>query len=60
MRISELPYIRHEHDEIPRRLMEGNPKVRSRANCQACHRQADKGYFGEHGVNIPGYGRWDD
>ncbi len=60
LRISELRYIRHAHDEIPRRMMEGNPKVRSRANCQACHRQADKGYFDEHGVSIPGYGRWDD
>jgi len=60
LRISELRYIRHAHDEIPRRLIEGNPKVRSRANCQACHRQADKGYFDEHGVSIPGYGWWDD
>ncbi len=60
MRISELRYIRHEHDEIPSRMIEDNPGVRSRSNCQACHTQADKGYFNEHGVSIPGYGRWDD
>jgi mono/diheme cytochrome c family protein len=45
LRISELRYIRHEHDEIPGRAIEGNPKVRSRSNCQTCHTQADKGYF---------------
>jgi len=60
MRISELRYIRHEHDEIPGRLIEGNPRVRSRSNCQACHTQADKGFFDEHSVSIPGYGYWDD
>jgi hypothetical protein len=60
LRISELPYIRREHHEIPRRMIEGNPKVGSRSNCQACHTQADKGYFDEHGVVIPGYGYWED
>lgn len=60
LRISELRFMRHEHDEIPSRLIEGNPKVGSRSSCQACHTQAAAGFFDEHGVNIPGYGRYDD
>lgn len=60
LRISELAFIRHEHREIPRRMLEGNPKVVSRANCNACHTQAAKGIFNEHGVVIPGFGRYDD
>ena len=60
MRISTLHYIEHKHDELSRRHIEGNPKVGSRANCAACHTEAEKGYFNEHGVNIPGYGYWED
>ena len=59
-RISELRYLKHEHDEIPDRMLAGNPKVGSRSNCLACHADAEKGVFDEHGVNIPGFGRWDD
>lgn len=60
MRISELPYIRHEHDEIPNRYITANPKVKSISNCVACHQGAEQGSFNEHQVRIPGYGRWDD
>jgi len=60
LRISELAFIRHEHDEIPARMIENNPKVSSRASCQSCHTQATVGFFNEDGINIPGFGRWDD
>lgn len=60
IRISTLRYMRAKHDEIPDRLIKGNPKVGSPANCIACHRGASEGSFNEHGVNIPGYGRWED
>jgi hypothetical protein len=60
MRISKLPCIRRKHHEIPRRLLSGNPEVRTLANCQACHIYAEAGVFEEHMVRIPGYGRWDD
>ena len=60
LRISTLRYMVNKHDEIPKRYIEGNPKVGSRANCAACHTEAARGYFGEHGVKIPGYGRWED
>ncbi len=59
-RISELRFMRHEHDEIPSRMLEGNSKVGSRSKCQACHTQADAGIFNEHGVTIPGFGRFED
>lgn len=60
LRISTLRYILNKHDEIPERQITGNAKVGSRANCAACHTKAAAGYFGEHGVNIPGYGPWED
>lgn len=59
-RISELPYIRHKHDEIPNRYIKTNPKVKSLSNCLACHQGAEQGSFNEHQVRIPGYGQWDD
>lgn len=29
------------------------PSVRSAANCMACHSQADRGRFGDHGLRLP-------
>ena len=60
LRISTLPYIQHEHDELPARLVSGNPQVKSLSNCVACHTQAEQGRFDDDNVRIPGYGRWDD
>ena len=60
LRISETPYFRHEHDEIPNRMVTGNPKVKSFSHCNACHTKAEQGSFNEHDIRIPGYGRWDD
>lgn len=60
LRITQLPYFRHEHNEIPMRMISVNEKVNSLSNCNACHQKADQGLFDEHSINIPGYGRWDD
>lgn len=60
MRISDIPYFKHEHDEIPDRMVKGNTEVNSFSNCSACHAKAEQGSFNEHNVIIPGYGRWDD
>lgn len=60
LRITETPYIRHKHGEIPARYITGNPKVGSLSNCAACHSTAAKGDYNEHGVHIPGVGTWDD
>jgi hypothetical protein len=60
LRITELPYFKREHDRIPNRLVKGNPKVGSFSQCDRCHQDAKQGYFSEHNIKIPGYGRWDD
>ena len=60
LRITETPYIKHEHDEIPGRYISGNDKVASLSNCNACHQKASQGSFSEREINIPGVGRWDD
>jgi len=59
LRISELPYIRYEHDEIPASIIT-NPNIGSLSHCNACHRRAEQGSFREHEILIPGYGKWDD
>ena len=60
VRIMDVPFIRHEHDEIPERLVVPNPDVKSLANCSACHPRAAQGSFAERDIRIPGYGNWDD
>jgi nitrate/TMAO reductase-like tetraheme cytochrome c subunit len=32
-----------------------DPKVKSAANCQACHTRADKSSFSETEVEVPGF-----
>jgi hypothetical protein len=60
LRITELPYFVHEHNEIPSRFVQGNDKVGSFSQCNACHKRAEQGGFDEDNVSIPGVGRWDD
>ncbi|TAJ96488.1 MAG: hypothetical protein EPO39_20180 [Candidatus Manganitrophaceae bacterium] len=60
LRITEVPYIVRKHHEIPSRLIQGNPQVKSLSRCNACHTRAEAGSFSEHDVSIPGYGAWDD
>ncbi len=57
--ITKTRYFKKEHDEIPKRLIV-QEEVKTVANCIACHRTAQKGYYGEKDINIPNYGRWDD
>lgn len=59
-RITDLGYIRHQHDEIPSRLITGNEQVASLSQCNACHQDADQGGFRESNIKIPGHGKWDD
>ncbi|VAW70305.1 diheme cytochrome c [hydrothermal vent metagenome] len=60
MRISDVRYFKHEHNEIPNRMVSGNPQVKSFSQCDACHAKAEQGEFNEHNVRIPGFGKWDD
>ncbi len=52
LRITETRWFVHEHDEVPARTWK-NPKVKSAANCTACHADADRGNFSEHGIHLP-------
>lgn len=58
LKISEVPYIRRKHLEIPDQQLKGNPKVGSIALCDACHTLAKEGNFDDDSVVIPGFGRW--
>ena len=60
LRITEIAYFKHEHDEIPAKMVKNNPQVNSFSNCNACHTKAEQGLFDEHSIRIPGFGRWDD
>jgi hypothetical protein len=59
-RITRTRYFRNEHHEIPSRMVIDNPEVGSFSNCNVCHQRAEQGSYNEHGVRIPGFGRWDD
>lgn len=52
LRISEMHWFKSEHDEVSSRTWK-NPKIKSPANCGACHTQADMGDFSERNVRIP-------
>ncbi len=60
LRITETAYFKRKHRELPARMVTDNPKVGNFSQCNACHAQAEKGYFDEDNIRIPGYGRWDD
>ncbi len=60
IRITQLPYFIHEHDEIPSRFIEGNDEVGSLSQCNTCHINAEQGDFDEDNIDIPGVGRWHD
>lgn len=59
-RITKTRYFMRKHDEIPARLVTGNPEVGSFSQCNQCHRGAADGVYNEHQVSIPGHGRWAD
>lgn len=44
LRITTLPRWEREHREVTRAEW-ADPKVGSKANCAACHRDAERGYF---------------
>jgi hypothetical protein len=52
LRITALPWWRHEHDEIPAATYQ-RKAILSPANCGACHPGANEGAFGEHAVKVP-------
>ena len=59
LRISDTPYFKKEHRGIPAKFIK-QKEVKSIANCNACHINAQNGDYGERSIFIPNYGRWDD
>jgi len=60
LRITDVPYIRYKHHEIPRDFIKNNPDIGSLSNCMNCHTRADTGSYSERDIRIPGVGRWED
>jgi diheme cytochrome c len=54
LRITDTPYFKRKHRELPLSRITNNSEIGSIGNCIACHRQADKGSFNEHEIKIPG------
>jgi hypothetical protein len=52
LRITETRWFKSEHQEVAEHTWK-NPKVKSPANCGACHTKADSGDFSERGVKVP-------
>ena len=52
LRITETRWFKSEHREVAERTWK-NPKVKSPANCGACHTKADSGDFSERNVKVP-------
>jgi len=45
LRITEMPYwVREHNEEVPNKAW-NDPKVKSKANCMACHARAERGNY---------------
>ena len=53
LRISETSWFRHEHNHEMDPAVFKDPRVKSAANCGACHVDAARGNFSEENVRIP-------
>ncbi|MCP3661805.1 MAG: cytochrome C [Gammaproteobacteria bacterium] len=60
IRVTEMRYFVYEHSELPRKVVQDNPQVKSFSNCDSCHTKAKRGDFDDDDVRIPGFGYWDD
>jgi len=52
MRITEIPYIRRKHHDIPKDVFQ-RESVGSSSNCVACHFTAEQGIYDDDFVRIP-------
>ena len=51
-RITQTQRFVRKHREVPAKFWR-DPRVKSAANCEACHRGAASGNYGEHDIAIP-------
>lgn len=52
LRVTEVPLIRHEHRRLDEAVFQ-RPSVAGRADCQACHSDANDGIYDDDNVVIP-------
>jgi cytochrome c553 len=52
LRITESRWFVREHDELPASIW-NHPRVKTAANCSACHIGADQGNYNEHNIRVP-------
>ena len=52
VRVTEVPLIRHEHRRLDEAVFQ-RPSVAGRADCQACHPEANDGVYDSDSVMIP-------
>ncbi len=52
LRVSETAWFQREHRKVDAATWK-NPKVKSAANCAACHSAAEAGDYRERGIRIP-------
>jgi len=58
LRITETRYIKRKHEDIQRKMIQDNPKVRSLSYCNNCHMRAADGVYDDDTVRIPGFPDW--
>jgi nitrate/TMAO reductase-like tetraheme cytochrome c subunit len=56
LRITDTAWFAREHDEVPAALWK-DARVKSAANCGACHRDAERGDYSERNIALPGFAR---
>ncbi len=52
IRITETPFWKRKHSSIKEYVWK-RAKVGHKSNCESCHRDAAKGLYSEHDVNVP-------
>jgi hypothetical protein len=52
LRITDIPYIRREHHELPPHVIK-QASVGTLGNCVACHRNAENGDYDDDRVSVP-------
>ncbi len=55
-RLTESAWFRREHREVPQAVWR-DARVKSAANCSACHTRAEAGSYSEREIVVPGLGR---
>jgi len=51
-RITQTARFVHKHHEVPQKFWR-DPRVKSAANCEACHQRAAEGSYSEREISIP-------